>query len=193
MRSNQFTHCKLVIDRNREAVLLGSPLEQDYYDSLQHAVYDPRRGKHAKKGPIHDVSVAVRGPVVGHMQELFNNHWNLAAPDDKLPVPAPDLPAITQTDDKDEFITPAQFVRTLDASFTEDFDPPAPNGEQGVLEAYLRAIHFAERFIYIENQYFNNDTITRALIDALAAKPKLVVILFLNSAPDMWCYLKWQQ
>jgi len=193
MRSNQFTHCKLVIDRNREAVLLGSPMEQDYYDSLQHAVDDPRRGKSADKGPIHDVSVAVRGPVVGHMQELFNNHWNLAAPDDKLPVPAPTLPAITQSGDKNEFIAPAQFVRTLDASFTEDFDPPAPNGEQGVLEAYLRAIAFAERFIYIENQYFNNDIITHALIDALATKPDLVVILFLNSAPDMWCYLKWQQ
>ncbi len=193
MRSNQFTHAKLVIDRGREAVLLGSPMEQDYYDSLQHAVDEPRRGKTAEKGPIHDVSVAVRGPAVGHMQELFNNHWNLTAPDDKLPLPAPTLPAITQTDDQNEFITTVQFVRTLDAMFTEDFDPPAPTGEQGVLEAYLRAIHFAERFIYIENQYFNNDIITRALIDALAAKPKLVVILFLNSAPDMWCYLKWQQ
>ena len=193
MRSNQFTHAKLVIDRGREALLLGSPMEQDYYDGLQHAVDEPRRGKSAKKGPIHDVSVGVRGPAVGHMQELFNNHWNLAASDDKLPVEAPTLPAIGQTDDTKEFITAVQFVRTLDAMFTEDFDPPAPNGEQGVLEAYLRAIHFAERFIYIENQYFNNDTITHALIDALAAKPKLVVILFLNSAPDMPLYLAWQQ
>jgi phosphatidylserine/phosphatidylglycerophosphate/cardiolipin synthase-like enzyme len=193
MRSNQFTHAKLVIDRDREAVLLGSPLEQDYYDSLQHAVDEPRRGKSAKKGPIHDVSVGVRGPAVAHMQELFNNHWNLAAADDKLPVAPPTLPAIAASSDDDEFITTVQFVRTLDAMFTEDFDPPAPTGEQGVLEAYLRAIHFAERFIYVENQYFNNDIITRALIDALAAKPKLVVILFVNSAPDMPLYLKWQQ
>ncbi len=193
MRSNQFTHAKLVIDRDREALLLGSPMEQDYYDSLQHAVDEPRRGKSAKKGPIHDVSVGVRGPAVGHMQELFNNHWNLATSDDKLPVAPPTLPAVTQTADTNEFITTVQLVRTLDAMFTEDFDPPAPTGEQGVLEAYLRAIHFAERFIYIENQYFNNDIITRALIDALAAKPNLVVILFLNSAPDMPLYLKWQQ
>lgn len=192
MRSNQFTHAKLVVDRDREALLLGSPMEQDYYDSLQHVIDEPRRGKSAKKGPIHDVSVGVRGPAVGHLQELFNNHWNVAASDDKLPVAPPTLPAITASSD-DEFITTVQFVRTLDAMFTEDFDPPAPTGEQGVLEAYLRAIHFAERFIYIENQYFNNDIITRALIDALAMKPKLVVILFLNSAPDMPFYLKWQQ
>ena len=193
MRSNQFTHAKLVIDRDREALLLGSPMEQDYYDSLKHDIDDPRRGKAAGKGPIHDVSVGVRGPAVAHMQELFNNHWNIAAPDDKLPVAPPTLPAVTQTADQDELIATVQVVRTLDAMFTEDFDPPAPKGEQGVLEAYLRAIHFAERFIYIENQYFNNDIITRALIDALAAKPNLVVILFLNSAPDMPLYLKWQQ
>ena len=56
-----------------------------------------------------------------------------------------------------------QFVRTLDAMFTEDFDPPAPTGEQGVLEAYLRAIHFAERFIYIENQFLWSPEITAAL------------------------------
>jgi len=193
MRSNQFTHAKLVIDRDREALLLGSPMEQDYYDGLRHVIDDPRRGRAANKGPIHDVSVGVRGPAVGHMQELFNNHWNVAAADDKLPVAPATLPAVTQSADANEFITTVQMVRTLDAMFTEDFDPPAPTGEQGVLEAYLRAIHLAERFIYIENQYFNNDIITRALIDALAAKPKLVVILFLNSAPDMPLYLKWQQ
>jgi len=193
LRSNQFTHAKLVIDRNREALLLGSPLGQHYYDSFKHAIDDLRRGRDAKKGPIHDVSVGVRGPAVGHMQELFNNHWNLAAPEDKLPVAPPTLEAIAQSDDTNEFISTVQVVRTLDAMFTEDFDPPAPKGEQGVLEAYLRAIHFAERFIYIENQYFNQDDITRALIDALARKPKLVVILYLNAAPDMPLYLKWQQ
>ena len=94
MRSNQFTHAKLVVDRDREALLLGSPMEQDYYDSLQHAVDEPRRGKSAKKGPIHDVSVGVRGPAVGHMQELFNNHWNVAASDYKLPVAPPSPPAV---------------------------------------------------------------------------------------------------
>jgi len=134
----------------------------------------------------------VRGPAVGHLQELFNNHWNLAAPDDKLPV-TPALPPAVSQADADEFLTTAQVVRTLDSMFTEGETPPNPNGEQGVLEAYLRAIHFAERFVYIENQYFNNDIITQALIDALAARPKLVVILFLNSAPDMPLYLVWQQ
>ena len=82
---------------------------------------------------------------------------------------------------------PVQFVRTLDRMFTAD-----DAGEAGVLEAYLRAIHFAQRFIYVENQYFNNDLITQALIDALKNQPGLVAILVLNVAPDMPFYPAWQ-
>ncbi|HWZ72450.1 MAG TPA: phospholipase D-like domain-containing protein [Casimicrobiaceae bacterium] len=192
MRSNQYTHAKLVIDRDREALLLGSPFEQQYFDSRQHAIFNPRRGRDASKGPIHDVSVGVRGPAVGHLQEVFNIHWNLADPDDKLPD-TPALPQPLQSADPDEFITTVQVVRTLDVMFTQTGDHPNDDGEQGVLESYLRAIHLAERFIYIENQYFNNDTITEALIDAFNANEKLQVILFLNATPDMPLYLGWQQ
>ena len=79
-------------------------------------------------------------------------------------------------------------MRTLDRQFA-----PETNGEKGVLEAYLRGIHFAERFIYIENQYFNNDAITQALIDALKAKAALQLILLVNVTPDMPLYSRWQQ
>ena len=189
MRSTMVTHAKAVIDRGVQAVLLGSPFEQVYFDTKAHALDERRRGAHAAKGPIHDVSVGVRGPAVGHVQELFNSHWNLADENDKiLPLLPAQLPAPVAQPNPGEFIANAQIVRTLDWMFQQD-----TNGETGVLEAYLRAIHFAERFIYIENQYFNNDRITQALIDALAAKPALVVILLLNVVPDMPLYLGWQQ
>ena len=87
-----------------------------------------------------------------------------------------------------EFLASVQVVRTFDKMFA-----PATEGEQGVLEAYLRAIHMAERFIYIENQYFNNDTITEALVAALKKKPALQLILLVNACPDMPLYMGWQQ
>ena len=186
MRSNNVTHSKLVIDRGIEAVLLGSPFEQHYFDSL-HALDDPRRGRNSSKGPIHDVSVSVRGGAVGHMEELFNSHWNLAKPSDPL-LETPPIPSAPTTLADDEYHCSVQVVRTLDRMFAE-----ATDGEKGVLEAYLRAIHFAKRFIYIENQYFNNDAITEALIAALKNQPQLKVILLLNPAPDMPLYLGWQQ
>jgi phosphatidylserine/phosphatidylglycerophosphate/cardiolipin synthase-like enzyme len=188
-RSLMVTHAKMVIDRGVQAVLLGSPFEQVYFDTKAHAVFEPRRGITAAKGPIHDVSVGVRGPAVGHLQELFNSHWNLADPNDQqLPVlPTLPDPVPASALNSGEFLSSVQIVRTLDYMFNN-----ATNGEEGVLEAYLRAIHFAERFIYVENQYFNNDLITQALIDALKANEKLVVILLLNPGPDMPLYLRWQ-
>ena len=117
-----------------------------HFDS-QHLLEEPRRGANAKKGPIHEMSVAVRGPAVGHLQEVFNSHWNVADPSD-TPLPVPPVPPTAPADLKSgEFRCAVQIVRTFDKMFA-----PATNGEKGVLEAYLRAIHFAERFIYIENQ-----------------------------------------
>src|SRR6185503_18675406 len=104
-------------------------------------------------------------------------------PDDTLPVTPPVPSAPTSLKDG-EFLADVQVVRTFDKMFA-----PATAGEQGVLEAYLRAIHLAARFIYIENQYFNNDTITEALIAALRKNATLQLILLVNACPDMPLYM----
>jgi phosphatidylserine/phosphatidylglycerophosphate/cardiolipin synthase-like enzyme len=202
LRSLFVTHAKILIDRipvegdatktvGKQALLLGSPFKQVYFDSARHDIDDPRRGGDASKGPIHDVSIGVRGPAVGHLQEMFNLHWNHTGSDDQLPTSQPDLrfpDAVVEKDD-DEFITSIQVVRTLDRMFTGD----NTDGENGILEAYLRAIHFAKRFIYIENQYFKSDKIAQALIDALAENQGLVVILLLNVNPDEPFLPRWQR
>jgi phosphatidylserine/phosphatidylglycerophosphate/cardiolipin synthase-like enzyme len=187
LRSNNVTHAKLVIDRGVEAVVLGSPFGQDYFNDPRHLFDDPRRGRSAAKGPIHEMSVAVRGGAVGYLEEVFNNHWNIAEPTDKQ-LETPPIPSAPTSLKPGEFLADVQVVRTFDQLFA-----PATDGEKGVLEAYLRAIHFAERFIYFENQYFNNDTLTQALIDALKKKPNLQLILLLNATPDMPLYIGWQQ
>ena len=133
------------------------------------------------------MSVAVRGGAVGYLQEVFNSHWNIAEPTDALPsVPAiPSAPASLQNG---EFLADVQVVRTFDSMFS-----PATDGEKGVLEAYLRAIHLAERFIYIENRTSTTTRSRRRWIDALKRKPALQVILLLNAGPDMPLYMGWQQ
>jgi phosphatidylserine/phosphatidylglycerophosphate/cardiolipin synthase-like enzyme len=186
------THTKLVIDGERKAILLGSPFEQVYYDSQAHVLDEPRRGDDAGVGPIHDVSVSVRGPAVGHMQEVFNSHWNLADPTDPLPLPPPNIPQVT-TAEKGELLTSVQVVRTLNPRTFANVPPNEKDGEKGILEAYLRAIHFAQRFIYLENQYFNDEAVTDALIDVLKNKPNVKVILLLNVRPDMPHYPMWQR
>ncbi len=186
-RSFNIAHAKVVLDRGKEAVLLGSPFEQVYFDSPDHAIDSGRRGATASKGPIHDVSAGVRGPALKDFQGLFNSHWKIAEPTETLPDPTAPGP-VTAGDG--EFNSTVQLVLTLDRMFSGAGED---DGEKGILEVYLRAIHFAKRFIYIENQYFHNPLIVQALIDALTANSQLVVILLLNISPDMPYYLRWQR
>jgi phosphatidylserine/phosphatidylglycerophosphate/cardiolipin synthase-like enzyme len=181
------THTKIVSD-GKAAVLHGSPFEQVYFDGPGHAIDDFRRGGNAGKGPIHEMSVGVRGPAVGHLAEVFNSHWNRAGPTDQLPDP-PALPAAVTTANPGEFIAPVQVIRTINGGLL----PALPKGEKGVLEAYLRAIHFAKRFIYLENQYFTNEAVTQALIAALKANEDLQVILVVPVEPDIPRYPHWQR
>ena len=64
----------------------------------------------------------------------------------------------------------------------------------GILEAYQRAIENASEFIYFENQYFTNEKIAQALVDALKdpSRPNLQVILMVNVIPDLPFYPTWQ-
>ena len=176
------THAKIVLADDDHAVVLGSPFWQRYFDSER--TRSMSRGE-ARKPPraVHDVSGRARSggrPPAGIVQL----HWNLADSGDAIGPPAGDAapPMPTRTPESRSSRSCARSTHVQGGT----------EGENGVLEAYLRAI-FAERFIYIENQYFNNEQITQALIDALAAKPALVVILLLNVVPDMPIYLTWQR
>ncbi len=183
------THTKIVTD-GKAAVLLGSPFEQVYFDGPGHVIDDFRRGGDAGKGPIHEMSMSVRGPAVGHLEEVFNTHWNVTGPTDHLPVPpALQLPGAVQSGKPGEFLTSLQVIRTINGGLL----PGLPKGEMGVLEAHLRAIHFAKRFIYFENQYFTNEAITQALIAALKANDQLQLILVVPVEPDIPRYPHWQK
>jgi phosphatidylserine/phosphatidylglycerophosphate/cardiolipin synthase-like enzyme len=174
-----------------EGILLGSPFEQSYWDTPSHAVYEAQRGScSGEPVPVHDVSIGVRGPLVADLQQQFMLHWNkyskatdtVAALD---PVPA----EITAAGDG-EYLATAQLARTVNIDTLTGLD----QGEEGILEAYLRAIEQATEYIYIENQYFTNPAIGDALIAALTdpGRPNLQVILMLNVVPDITFYPAWQ-
>ena len=151
-RSFNITHAKLIVDslsatgtakqQGKEAVLLGSPFEQVYFDSFEHNLDAGWRGASASKGPIHDVSVAVRGPALNDFQNLFNSHWNFTTPSENSPehqAPTPATPA------DGEFAANVQLALTLDKMFS---GPGETDGEKGVREAYLpRSTSLSASFI----------------------------------------------
>jgi len=192
-----WVHSKLVMIDENEAIALGSPFHQSYWDTHDHHIFEPRRGSASDEPvPVHDVSMAVRGPAVRDQHDAFRMHWNIAEPSKSIAqLTVPDK--ITTAGDG-EYLAALQLVRTLNPGL---FDSPNDNkgetpvdksGEKGVLEAYLRAIESAEQYIYLENQYFTNATIARALVAALNRASALRVIVVLNVTPDAPFYPLWQ-
>ena len=59
------------------------------------------------------MSVAVRGGAVGYLEEVFNNHWNIAEPTDKQ-LETPPIPSAPTSLTPGELLADVQVVRTFD-------------------------------------------------------------------------------
>ena len=168
-------HAKIVVIDGRIAYLFGSPFIQGYFDGNTHLVDEPRRGiasasRHTDNTPLHDVSVAMRGPVTAAVNDTFVELWGHAGAgiNNSGPVPSDGQTAV-------------QIVRTLPTNLV----PTAPDGETGILEAYLRAIREAEEFIFLDNQYVTEVLIAEALVSALKRVKNLQVIMVVNGRVDL--------
>jgi phosphatidylserine/phosphatidylglycerophosphate/cardiolipin synthase-like enzyme len=177
-------HAKLVVVDGKRALSYGSPFGQSYNDDRNHAIDAPRRGN-SGGFPKHDAGFEVTGPAVADIHEMLRILWNenAAQPDQLQPLPAPPEETQAGSHGADD-IASVQIVRTLSSDRLDAF----PQGEKGILEAYLRAIANAQDFIYFENQYFTNDAIGDALAEAMKANPDLQVIALLNIDPDVPLY-----
>jgi phosphatidylserine/phosphatidylglycerophosphate/cardiolipin synthase-like enzyme len=176
---NNPIHAKIAVIDGRNAYLLGSPFIQGYFDGNEHEVDEPRRGvasssKHTDCSPVHDVSVALRGPAVDAVDATFVELWGHVGT--AIPKSAHVLP--------DKTNAAVQIVRTLPANLVAT----AQNGETGILEAYLRAIGQAEEFIFLDNQYFTEVAIADALVRAIVRRKTLEVIMVVNGKVDLPFY-----
>jgi phosphatidylserine/phosphatidylglycerophosphate/cardiolipin synthase-like enzyme len=183
-------HTKFVVIDNTDAFIIGSPFIQDYYDEYTHLIADPRHGTYTLVSaaqiqvPTHDVSLHLTGPAIGELNQTFCLHWNQAAAAGVAPLPADPAPAPAASPN-----APVQVTRSLNGNslFTS-----APQGETTIVESYLRAIKNAQKYIYLENQYFTCDPLADALILALKQTPKLQLIFLTNNKVDIPGYAKWQ-
>lgn len=178
---NGVFHNKLVLVDDARALSIGSPYKQNYNDSPDHFIDAPRRGAETE-GPRHDASFSFSGPAVADLHKTLELYWNKAVPADPI-APLSGPPPSPQPELGDEFAG-LQLVRTISAATFDGMD----NGEKGILEAYLRAIHNAVDYVYLENQYFTDDNIGAALVKAMNANPDLQVIMMVNIKPDVPTY-----
>ena len=185
-RFPHFMHAKLVLIDGREAFLLGSPFVNSYWDDGSHAPFDARRPLRELGGrPLHDVSMRLRGPVVGDLEAMFANLWR-ACGETKAGVRRTKWVAPAASGPRR---TPGMRV-VCDAP--DGIVPDSPNGSMHMLGELLAGIARARSFIYIEHQYLTSRPIVAALVEALHRAPALEIIIVLNQNPDLTAYRTWQ-
>lgn len=181
-------HCKMVITDEKRAVIAGSPFSQRYFDSPVHKIDDPQRGN--TSGLVHDLSVAIVGLAVQDLYTSFRLCWNEDLHElEKLPkLPKRDErdePELRRETSGKDSISKVQVVRTLSG---KRFKELGGTSEKGILEGYLRAFAAAEKYIYLETQYFTDSVITEALVEVLKKKPNLELIIVVPIKPDVPLY-----
>ena len=179
MKGLSILHGRAMVLDGVKAFVMGSSIKQGYFSDQQHAIQDARHGGTL----MHDVHLQVAGPAVARINETFATIWKSTG----KTLPTVNLGTAPAMDPAR--LASVQVVRTLPGGvFTgANGSENLPEGETTVLEAYERAINNAERYIYLENQYFTSPEIIDALIGRMKdpSKPKLQIIIALNFKPDL--------
>jgi phosphatidylserine/phosphatidylglycerophosphate/cardiolipin synthase-like enzyme len=94
-------------------------------------------------GPWHDTGVRVQGPILRDFENEFRRRWQLATRQTLPPNQFPNTPVGTSR---------------VESKFHSEQTVSNP-----IKDWYLASISAAQDFVYIENQYFDDQDITRAL------------------------------
>jgi phosphatidylserine/phosphatidylglycerophosphate/cardiolipin synthase-like enzyme/uncharacterized membrane protein YdjX (TVP38/TMEM64 family) len=170
-------HQKIVVIDDRFAFVGGLDLTARRWDTPEHRPDDPRRAAFGKPyPPFHDLMLAVEGAAARELGAIARTRWRVATGET--------LPA-AQPVSRDPW-PPCLRPDLADAQVGIACTSPAVNGDRGtrhVERLYLDMIARAQRYIFMENQYFTSRTIGAALAARLAEPdgPEIVLITRLLS------------
>jgi phospholipase D1/2 len=178
-------HQKLVIVDGHVAFLGGLDLCDSRWDTRAHKKDDPARidvhGRPYK--PFHDIQVALEGPVIATLEQVFLEGWRMAGGlDPVLPRPAP-----PNADGAKSEIGPFGLSLSGCHLGISRTDWTANGQHVGEIQAlFERAILAAERLIYIETQYFTSKALAEVLYYRLAdeSRAKLAIVLVMPDGAD---------
>ena len=175
-------HQKLVVIDGAVAFTGGMDVCDCRWDDRDHPVRSKLRCDSGRDphGPYHDVQAVLTGPVVDKLADLFEARWAHAGGGELR------LPKLSRDDVDFQPSLPAPpGPVALSRTFGKTLLPPQ-EAVQEVRALYLDAIASAERFIYIENQYFSSRAIYQALIKRMRAtgRGQLQIMLVLPNQPE---------
>jgi phosphatidylserine/phosphatidylglycerophosphate/cardiolipin synthase-like enzyme len=173
-------HQKIVVIDDNFAVCGGIDTTASRRDTRAHTGHDKRRknpnGKYYT--PWHDITMVADGAVAKALGELARDRWHVANGDTLDPVES-------DNDPWPEALAPQLRDVTLAISRTraEWQDVEAVNE---IEKLHLAQIEAAERFIYMENQYFTSRKIAEAIAKRLDQPDPPEIVLVTPKTADGW-------
>jgi len=134
----------------------------------------------------HDVGAKLEGLIAHDLEREFVEHWNRARGSFTVKLAGWKAFEVlvqgtaTSTDKLPDFNKhPLQMLRTVSVG-------PDPQNirRDDIWRAYFRLIGRARRFIYLENQYFNEPKLADAIVRQAEAQPELIVIVMVGTGTD---------
>lgn len=185
-------HQKCIVIDNKVAFLGGMNSRKNDWDTSEHLVFDGRRAEFRLNAeerkkinsaedydeinpPRRDYMAMIQGPGVTDVQTNFIERWNycLTQKMDYYKKASKINPQPRNADYGDSMV---QISRTIPKY------PGLPQGDFSILTTYIQAIRLAEKYIYIEDQYFRSPTIAKELASAITKNKNL--LLFVVTNPD---------
>lgn len=206
VRTGGSHHQKFVVlrhegDVSRDIAFVGGiDLCHSRRDDTEHEGDEQVLAIAAEYGPRpawHDAQVAIQGPAVHDVETTFRERW-----EDSTPLtlnPGRMLTSWLQAEEQEakplgeQWPPPpevesghdaVQVVRTYPAILPKSYDF-APDGEQSIRLANVKAMSNARQLVYVEDQYLWGEDVGKHFAHALRSQPELRLIIVLPQVPDV--------
>ncbi len=177
-------HQKVAIIDGQVAFMGSADICQDRWDTSAHVARDPLRVSRKEQAykPYHEVQAVFTGEPVRSMIDLFADRWQYATGESLEPESF-----IVENEGLFAGLPLTVPMPVADVGFSRTV-PGAPDREHihEIRDLYVRAIHNARRFIYIETQYLTSCCVRDALVARMTdeSKPKLDIVIMLPQKPE---------
>ncbi len=181
-------HQKTIIIDNTIAFVSGMNAKQNDWDTNSHEAFDIRRAefdtnlatrlllsRHRDPStvnpPRHDYMVKLQGDVVQNVASNFAERWNFCITNRNNYYTHATNITLSSPPSSSTAGVRAQVTRTL---------PPFGSYSRqitDILSVYLQAIRTAEKYIYIEDQYFRSGPVAREIARAISRNRDLKVVI----------------
>lgn len=190
-------HQKAMVFDGKVAYVGGFNSKGTDWDSSTHAVFDVRRmafdastaeresvffgESQTDYAPRKDYGIRIDGPAVKDVERVLWDRWEQARDHRDLYSENTTAFALDPSPNEKKQGSLTQIVSTL----------PAPYRRQEILESHRKAFSQAEKYIYIEDQYFRSPILLKSIFHRMQEVPDLHLFVVTNALAEEDPGLKW--